>query len=46
MTDGIVQCKVPEFVQADFLGMGGEVNVGEDISAGKIDIRPVEESGA
>eukprot|EP01041_Mallomonas_annulata_P009833 gene9833-20451_t len=38
---GEITYQLVEFVGADPLGIGGKVNVGDTINAGKIDIRPV-----
>ena len=41
LSEGMMTYKVSEMVKADFLGLGGSVEVGDDIPAGKITIRPV-----
>ena len=41
LSEGTMTYKVSELVKADPLGLGGKVEVGDDIPAGRISIRPV-----
>jgi hypothetical protein len=41
LSDGIVTYKLTELVKADPLGIGGKVNVGESVVAGRVNIRPI-----
>lgn len=41
LSNGEITYQMTEFIKADPFGIGGQVNVGDTINAGKIDIRPV-----
>jgi hypothetical protein len=41
LQNGKVTYKLSEYVKADPFGIGGQVDVGDTIEAGSVDIRPV-----
>jgi hypothetical protein len=36
LSSGMVRCKVSEFMNADPIGLGGQVDVGEEVDVGEV----------